>query len=122
MGVQLQDLPTSEFIAIVKAKSPDLLDDVIRHLCAGDGFISHSAAVHGGSRSMRLLASKPFAGSIAHQSAMDAWKTAQELVKLAETEARYDPPHKDGHEKAWEVRRIHLDDVPAILVQTTWVS
>lgn len=119
MGIQLKDLPPSNFVAIVKATDRKLLSEAIRNTL---GSIDYSTTVHGGQRSIRLLASRPFPGSIHHLSSMDSWEAATELVKLAEAEARYDPTQKEGHQKGLEVRELSLASTPVILVQTTWVD
>jgi hypothetical protein len=119
--MDLKDLPpVSDFIALTY--NPAEIANKLRLLMQAHSF-EHMDIVRGTDRSIRILLTKPTTTSVRLTHRFSSDDVAEALEKL-KPEARYGPPVTSNHlgvmMKGWEIRRLIIDDSPAILIWTAW--
>jgi hypothetical protein len=114
----VDELPESKLLV-----ASDRLETLAEAIATVANRFTHTEPVKGAPQSIRLLLQKSTNRSAPLPGSLDALGVARELLVL-QPDARYDSltPSSGGQVKGWEIGRVIIESVPAVLARAVWVS
>ena len=120
--MQMEDLPQTELLGV----AADIVGLETLLLQVDQGrfrMVRHSAPVHGGPQSVRVMAERSFPGSTPFPKPLPFFMVASELFRLGREEARYSDRATDAPSarKGWEIRQGEIEGVCVVVAVASWV-
>ena len=117
--MRIEELPDSYLVTTTC--SVEVMTVALRSILGPHFCVTHMAPVYGEPQSIRIMCEWQYGDTIELPRPLSAWLAANHLQKLAEREARYDPPKNPEFQKGWEIRKMKVGKKCVAIAIARWV-